>query len=65
MCVRDQMASDITHNIQVADTSWLRVQLSPAIDYMTRLCVSFMPAVAQPLADFLKVCLTIECVILL
>jgi brefeldin A-inhibited guanine nucleotide-exchange protein len=46
---------DVHHLEEVADTAWLRVQLTPAIDYMTKLCVSFMPAVAQPLADFLKV----------
>ena len=45
---------DVHHLEELGDTTWLRTQLAPAIDHMTKLCVAFMPAVSQPLGDFLK-----------
>lgn len=46
---------DVHHLEELGDTAWLRTQLSPAVDYMTQLCVAFMPAVEPTLADFLKI----------
>ena len=46
---------DVHHLDELADTSWLQAQLGPPIKAMTSLCVLFMPAVAQPLGDFLQV----------
>ena len=46
---------DVHHLEELGDTGWLLSQLSPAIDYMTQLCVAFMPEVEPTLADFLKI----------
>ena len=46
---------DVHHLEELGDTAWLRTQIAPAIDFMTTLCLTFMPAISQPLADFLKV----------